>query len=201
MSRTFLATLALATLLLPLGRAAAQTAAELRRETEAFARTGGHIPWSASTQLAWRNFRGRPRPAYFTVAQTSAAVTYQIGCLRQETRFTVLATFSTTESWVRVDIPNDTVAGPQILRHEQTHFDLAEVNARQLRQALASTSGLCPSNLQRARQLFDSLSVVSRELNARYDAETAHGTSPSAQAAWSADVTAMLNALARFSDP
>lgn len=195
------ATLACPVLLLIATQTAAQTAADLRREAEGLARAGGNIPWSASTQLAWRQFRGRPQSAYFTVAQTSAAVTYQIGCLGSETRFAALATFSTTESWVRADIPADTVAGPPTLRHEQTHFDLAEVFARELRHVLSTTTGLCPANLPRARQLFDSLSVVSRELNARYDAETAHGTILEAQAAWSADVNARLDSLAAYADP
>ena len=195
------APLACAVLLLIPPRTAAQTAADLRRETEGLARAGGNVPWSASTPLAWRQFRGKPQSTYFTVAQTSASVTYQIGCLRSETRFAALATFSTTDSWVRADIPADTVAGPPTLRHEQTHFDLAEVFARELRRALSTTPGLCPANLQRARQLFDSLSVVSQERNARYDAETAHGTRHEAQAAWSADVNTRLDSLAAYADP
>lgn len=178
----------------------AQTEADLRREAEGHARAGGNIPWTAATPLAWTQFRGVPRATYSTVALTSTAVTYQIGCLKQEVRFAALATFSTMDSWVRSDIPPDTLAGPQTLRHEQTHFDLAEVLARELRRALRSARGLCPHNLSRARQVFDRLNAVSQAQNARYDLETAHGTALDAQASWSALVHARLDSLDAYAD-
>jgi hypothetical protein len=188
-------------LLLGPSTAGAQTAADLRREAEGQARAGGNLPWDSATPLAWSQFRAKPQPAYFTAAQTSSSVTYLIGCLRTEARFAVLATFSTTESWVRPDVSPDSIAGPQTLRHEQTHFDLSEVFARELRRALGTTPGLCPANLQAARQLFDSLSAVSKALNARYDEDTGHGTVLDAQAVWSARVRAQLDSLAAFADP
>jgi hypothetical protein len=180
-------------------RGAAQTATDLRREAEGLARAGGHILWDSTVPLAWPQFRGHPGPAYFTAAQTSSAVTYHIGCLGQETRFAVLATFSTTESWVRPDIPQDSVASPLMLRHEQTHFDLTELFARELRRAFRTTPGLCPTNLHRARQLFDSLNAVTDALQAQYDRDTAHGMRVDFQTVWSAQVRARLDSLASYS--
>lgn len=175
-----------------------QTTSDLRHETEGFARAGGNLPWDSTIPLGWSQFRGPPQHEYATAAQTSSAVTYQIGCLGAETRFVVVATFSTTESWVRPDIPSDSIASPQVLRHEQLHFDLSEVLARELRLALATTPGLCPANLVRARQLFDSLSAASRTLQARYDEETGHGTLVTSQAIWSRRIRALLDALAAY---
>jgi hypothetical protein len=197
MSHRLVASLAL--LLLGTSRGLAQTASDLLRQAEGMARSGGNLPWDSTAPLVWTQFRGQPQPAYFTAAQTSSAVTYQVGCLGPETRFAVLATFSTTDSWVRPDIPKDSIASPQILRHERTHFDLTEVFARELRRALATTPGLCPTNLGGARQLFDSLRTVSNALHSRYDEETAHGTRVDSQAAWSARVRAHLDSLAGYS--
>jgi uncharacterized protein DUF922 len=177
----------------------AQSTLELRQEAEAHARAGGNLPWTPDLHLAWRHFRGHPQSAYFTAAQTSSDVTYVIGCNGHETRFVVLATISTTESWVRPDIPGDSVASAQTLRHEQTHFDMSEILARELRRTLTSAAGdLCPSHLQAARQLFDSLSGVSKALQARYDEETGHGTRLDAQTTWSRWVTARLDSLAAY---
>ena len=53
---------------------------------------------------------------------------------------------------------------------------------------LAATTDLCPANLNGARQLFDSLNVVSRALHIRYDEETGHGTRLDSQTAWTAQV-------------
>lgn len=177
----------------------AQTTFELLQEAEGQARAGGNLPWQAGQALAWSNFRGAPRQAYFTAAQTSSAVTYVIGCNGHEARFAVLATFSTTESWVRPGIPGDSIASARTLRHEQTHFDISEVFARELRKSFFAERGLCPNNLQAARQLFDSLNNVSKALNAKYDDETAHGTNLDAQAEWSRWITARLDSLAAYS--
>jgi len=197
MSRTHAVGLTL--LLLVTGKSLAQTTADLRREAEGLARAGGNLPWDSTAPLVWTQFRGPPRPVYSTAAETSSSVTYEIGCLGQETRFAVLATFSTTESWVRPDIPKDSIASRQILGHEQTHFDITEVFAREFRRALASTTGLCPGNLNGARQLFDSLNAASRILHTRYDDETGHGTRADSQAAWTARVRARLDSLAPYS--
>ncbi len=177
----------------------AQSVIDLHREAVGQARAGGNLPWSPAQALTWQNFRGPPREGLFKAAETFSSVTYLIGCLGRETRFTVLATFSTTESWVRRDIRSDSVAGPQTLRHEQTHFDLTEVLARELRRTLHQAEGLCPNRLQRARELFDSLSTVSQALQARYDAETLHGTSLESQGEWSRAVRARLDSLGSFS--
>ena len=71
----------------------------------------------------------------------------------------------------------------------------------ELRRALRSAPDLCPNNLARARQLFDSLNVVSQAENVRYDLETAHGTAHQAQAAWSALVHARLDSLDAYANP
>lgn len=177
----------------------AQSVLELRQEAEAHARAGGNLPWAPDFRLTWSDFRGQPQSSYFTAAQTSSDVTYVIGCNGRETRFVVLATISTTESWVRPDITRDSTASAQTLRHEQTHFDMSEILARELRQTLTSAAGnLCPSHLQTARQIFDSLSGVSKALQARYDEETEHGRQLDQQASWSRWVTARLDSLSAY---
>lgn len=177
----------------------AQTTYELHLEALGHARAGGNIPWSPNQPLTWSLFRGQPHQGLFKAAETSSNVTYLIGCLGRETRFTVLTTFSTTESWVRSDVRDDSVASAQTLLHEQTHFDLSEVLGRELRRALLQAPDLCPNHLARARELFDSLSNASTALQAKYDAETVHGTHPESQLRWRQAVLAQLDSLAVFS--
>jgi hypothetical protein len=177
----------------------AQTAYELHLEALGQATAGGNIPWSPTQPLTWSNFRGQPHQGLFKAAETFSNVTYLIGCLGRETRFTVLTTFSTTESWVRTDVRHDSVASAQTLRHEQTHFDISEVLGRELRRALLQADDLCPNHLPRARELFDSLSHVSLTLQAQYDAETLHGTDTESQTLWGRSVLAQLDSLAAYS--
>ena len=180
--------------------AAAQTTEQLQREALEQAKAGGQFAWAASRALTWDDFRGRPRAGLFKAAETVSRVTYLIGCLGQETRFTVVTTFSTMESWVRRDVRDNAAAGAQTLRHEQTHFDITELFGRELRRVLGEATGLCPGDLMRARALFDSLSVASQALQARYDLETEHGTNADMQHAWSLTVQGRLEALAAYAE-
>ncbi|MBP6669142.1 MAG: hypothetical protein KA180_06820 [Gemmatimonadales bacterium] len=173
-------------------RGAAQTTEQLAREALEHAKAGGHVAWDSARPLTWSDFRARPHAGLFKAAETVSTVTYLIGCLGQEARFTVLTTFSTMESWVRPDVRADPAASAAMLRHERTHFDLTELFGRELRRALGAADGLCPHDLARARALFDSLDTASRQLQDRYDRETAHGTHGEQQAAWSAWVQAWL---------
>lgn len=181
---------------------AAQTTEQLAREALEHAKAGGHFAWAAGRPLTWDDFRGRPHRTLFKAAETTSTVTYAIGCLGAETRFTVLTTFSTMESWVRPDVRADPAASDAMLRHEQTHFDITELFGRELRRALGAAEGLCPHDLARARALFDSLAATSRALQARYDLETEHGTLSDRQAEWSRATAARLASLAAYSgDP
>ncbi len=81
------------------------------------------------------------------------------------------------------------------LRHEQVHFDLAEVEARRLtreadtvvkqlvgradtpEEAVAELQQLWAEHFEQVRQAF-------LEMEARYDAETRHGRNPSEQTEW-----------------
>src|SRR5262249_27542337 len=178
-----------------------QTTYELHLEALGQASAGGNIPWDSAQGLSWSSFRGRPHPGLFQAAETHSNVTYLIGCLGQETRFTVLATFSTTESWVRPDVVRDSVASVRTLQHERTHFELTEILARELRRSLLDAKDLCPGQLQRARELFDSLSSVSKAWQSRYDTETVHGTNLESQARWTRAISAELDSLAAFAEP
>lgn len=181
---------------------AAQTTQQLAREALEHAKAGGQFAWDATRPLTWSDFRARPHAGLFKAAETVSTVTYLIGCLGPETRFTVLTTFSTMESWVRPDVRADPAASDAMLRHEQTHFDITELFGRELRRALGAEGGLCPHDLARARALFDSLSTASRQLQDRYDRETGHGTLPDRQAEWSQAMVARLASLEAYSgDP
>jgi hypothetical protein len=113
------------------------------------------------------------------------------GWQAKPTRLEFLAVFLRDESWWNPEVPNPTWR----LRHEQVHFDLAEVIARDTttsvrdvldlfrgkgdspEAAIADLGRRCKTLLERARHDLE-------RLQARYDRETLHGSDAVAQANW-----------------
>jgi hypothetical protein len=91
------------------------------------------IVWSANRPLTVADFQSRPKPYEKLAALTTTDIKAGAACRDFVFSGTVQATFDPNASWFR-DTKN---FSPQLLRHEQLHFDLTEVYARVLRQKLA----------------------------------------------------------------
>ena len=176
----------------------AQTSTDLADSLRQRAARDGAIPWSAAHPVEWKDFRGRPGSTSSTAAETASGIGYMLQCRDSDLSFAVLATFSRGESWVRTDVPSSTTASATTLRHERTHFDITELFARRLRQALSSARDICPHRTGDARRTFEQLRKESEDTQKRYDKETAHGTASAPQAAWEKRVKAGLDSLNRF---
>ena len=156
----------------------------------------GSIRWSASRPLRVADFQGQPRPGQTHAALTSANINTGAICRGNMFSGTAQASFAPTASWVR----DPARMTPALLRHEQLHFDLAEVYARRLRQQLATLHLPCD-------QLGDRFNVISQAAYAAwqkaeddYDRDTNHGLQHAQQAQWEAQVSQQLLALADFAE-
>jgi hypothetical protein len=150
------------------------------------------FPWSATRRLAWNDFRGRPPGSGAEIAKTSYALFYAWKCRRDAFEFRVIAAFRPRQSWVKTVALNDTVLRRSALRHEQTHFDLAEVHARRMRRYFATLAGACAKTDSELSNLAGRLIQEEKAEQERYDAETNHGLRPESQAAWNAEVARRL---------
>lgn len=151
------------------------------------------MQWS-ETGLQWADFTGIPNPSRY-MAETHT--TLQAGYTADEDSiyFEVRCLFHPDLSWTKDTIDNT------LLNHEQRHFDLAEIQARQLRKAI-SEADLHARNYSR---LFSALvKAANRDLyhiQELYDKETRHGVYAVAQAKWNRLVDEELAKLAPFSTP
>ncbi|HEX8427135.1 DUF922 domain-containing protein [Hymenobacter sp.] len=152
------------------------------------------IPWSTQRPLTWSDFKSKPTPADRLAALTSGNIDVQVGCTDFVFSSSVKAVFLPKESWVR----DASKASPELLRHEQLHFDITELHARMLRQKLT----LVKLNCQHLNPAFSNLtkaafSAWQRE-EARYDQETNHGLNAEKQKFWEAQVQVRLAQLVAF---
>jgi hypothetical protein len=195
--------LAFAALVFPAVAASAQgeSASSLSSSLQKQVAEDGLLVWSAKDPPSWKDFRGPAKRGTTTAAQTESGVTYLIQCRQSRLAFAVLATFSPKTSWVRPDIPGNSVASRQSLRHERTHFDITELFARRLRRALAGAERVCPGREDEVRRLFDRLAEDSGDEQKRYDHDSAHGMAREAQSRWERNVRASLDSLERYAAP
>ena len=160
--------------------------------------TGQEITWSKDRKLIWHDFKGTKKP----VDGTDVAAVTRCGISMSTNRvsghnkptFYVQATFYCNESWYRKDMPMT----DEILKHEQGHFDLCEIYARQLRKKLNSAN-LNASNLSKeANAIFNKVNDQYVERQKVYDKETNHGQEHSVQAKWNRAIVEELTALEEF---
>jgi hypothetical protein len=150
------------------------------------------FPWSAGRLLAWSDFQGSPPSAGPEGAKTSYTLYSAWKCRGDVFEFRAIAGFRPRQSWVKASVLNDSTQRRTILRHEQTHFDLAEVHARRMRRAFGDLAHPCARTDAELSALAQRLAQEEKAEQRRYDAETDHGLLADPQAAWSRDVAQRL---------
>ncbi len=154
------------------------------------------IVWSAERPLTVADFQSRPKPYEKHAALTTTNIKAGAACRDFVFSGTVQATFEPGLSWFR-DPVNFT---PQLLRHEQLHFDLTEVHARLLRQKLLVFQAKMDCN--QLQPAFDNVTkgiyaAWDKEQN-RYDLETNHGLNAVRQDYWEKQTQLKLAQLQAF---
>ncbi len=138
--------------------------------------------WSEHNKLSWDDFRG---PVDAIVDECAAATHCGIGfsttntCPGAKPTIKVYNNFYINKSWVRADAKM-----PQILEHEQGHFDLCEIYTRKLRERM---NGFDTNTANMKQALMNIYNEISEEYEARqqaYERETTHGTNIPEQKKW-----------------
>jgi hypothetical protein len=156
------------------------------------------ILWSSS-RLAWSNYKGKYDTAIYKreyLAITAWKIVYQYRPLVLENKleFIIYAWFDANKSWVR----KKANASQALLLHEQGHFDLAELLARQFRQQLLATIFIRTNYADSIKQIFSRLLTTAYATQEKYDAETVHGTNSRRQAYWQVFIASELKRLEGF---
>ncbi len=153
------------------------------------------IAWSAARKLRWQDFAGTPPRGADGDCHSFVGLNVDWSCDDNHFVFHVSTTFDPIQSWVRPGARQ-----PDLLRHEQTHFDLTEVAARKLRQRVAALGDPCASYAEIAdvdNAVGDERGAWEREQQL-YDRETANGTNLPNQQGWTTRTAQRLEQLKGF---
>jgi hypothetical protein len=169
-----------------------------------FAQETASIEYSPDVDFNWSIFKGKINPHHVasmgknTAAVTVSSINYTTQVKGKIAIVKVSALFLPFESWTRypkLEHPDEA------LNHEKRHFDICEIYARKIRQAILSNTFSTHNFSSKLEILFNKIVSEYRSEQSRYDRETKHSTDPVQQAKWSKMIDAQLLALAPYSNP
>lgn len=137
------------------------------------------LPWSPDRRLQWADFLGLPQPDAAAAAQTVFELQTRSSCETGARTFRVTTQFLPDQSWSRPDKRADAT-----LAHEQAHFDLGEVTARRLRQALEALRLPCDAPDAGFLSVVAQFQQEDAAQQRSYDRQTMYGTDVEAQRTW-----------------
>jgi len=148
------------------------------------------ILWTPDFLLQWKDFTGRVKKTGTSIALTAGSIEYSF----MDNKPGVFAYFVKNKSWYIRKTASD-----YLLRHEQYHFNIAELYARKIRKQIIE------SNLAKdAKKLDKAFKKNFREFSAfqrKYDEETNHSIIEEEQERWENEIDRQLAELDDFADP
>ncbi len=154
------------------------------------------IIWTKDRKLNWSDFQSKKGTINFEGAQ-SATSTMLIPFLSKDNiyYYKILAGFFKNKSWVDSVYTEDF-----ILKHEQIHFDIAELFARKMRKEVNNLKLkdeiLLPADY---RLIHDKFYILYKDYQNEYDLETDHAKIYKMQKKWEEKVAKELDELEEYS--
>ena len=147
--------------------------------------------WQQFNPLKWEDFKGSRPQQFHGDAGTMVKIKAVPYLVRKKIYYDVYTLFNKSESWALEK-------SPQLLAHEQLHFDIAELYARKIRKRIQQLSGDKKNDLKVYNQEIRKLLNESNEFDRLYDIETLHGIMIKKQLEWQEKVKNALVALKDF---
>ncbi|TMI86227.1 MAG: DUF922 domain-containing protein [Bacteroidetes bacterium] len=135
------------------------------------------IEWSAAKRLSWEDYLAKPSSSSDAAAITSTALGLEYHVRNNILTYKITCRFSKTRSWgkYRTDY---------ILQHEQGHFDITELYARKLDDAIREYSFNPKKFKTDLDQIYKEIMEEKEEVQNQYDLDTDFSRNPEKQSEW-----------------
>jgi len=154
------------------------------------------IFWMPNKVLSWSDFQGIPNYRSGYGAITSSGIGYDCHFKGSFLTIEVRSKFFKRESWVKVNGKDQ-----EGLKHEQGHFDIAEIYARKLRKTLQETTFTRTNIKYKLNDIYKQNSKAWGDEENLYDKETDHHRNRSNQYRWNERIAIELSKLENYSSP
>lgn len=155
-------------------------------------RMNDDLHWDPVKSLSWDDFRGRPDHLAKGDAASRISLRARPYKKRNQLFYVVTPVFHRNESWCKKPTP-------ELLAHEQLHFDIAELFARKSRMKISTLKRQGVRDVSVYNAAVSEIFEESNRVDAQYDHETVHGASRKKQTEWEYSVRIELMLLNRFS--
>ena len=137
----------------------------------------GFIQWSQARRLNWIDFQASPPKNATNAALTSSSILMKFRSNGEILIYQISCNFEPASSWGRVK--NDL-----ILSHEQGHFDIAEIHARKLNQALKAYHMKFTTLSKDVNAIYQHVMDDLKQMQDQYDEQTDHSRNMAQQKIW-----------------
>lgn len=153
------------------------------------------IIWSKTRKLIWKDFQGKPDSLSEFKAITSSRIESKSIVFKDEIiEYDFVCFFVKSKSWTKSNTNT-------LLKHEQLHFDIAELATRKLRKKFLEYKYVSKESIKQiVNQYFDEAVLDRRKTNSLYDKETNHGTIETKQKEWETKIANELKKFDAFSN-
>ncbi|MBD1396311.1 DUF922 domain-containing protein [Pontibacter sp. JH31] len=150
------------------------------------------IAWSETRKLNWEDFQASPEDGNPHHALTAANLAVDARCKDNKFYYEVKCVFLPGESWSK------NKHSERLLAHEQLHFDLTEVHARQLRKKLRGIGNSCELMKTQLNTLVGAAFKEWKAEQEQFDKISRHGLDTDVQTEWADTITQRLAALEAY---
>jgi hypothetical protein len=149
-----------------------------------------YIPWNTERKLSWDDFLATAPSNTSDAALTTTYVGFSFSKSRDVINYKIECKFQKSRSWGRVKTE-------YILKHEQGHFDIAEIFARKLNKEIKEYLAKS-NNHEGLNPIYSKLMQEKRDMQTLYDEESNHSINKKKQAEWDEKIAALLEELENF---
>ena len=162
------------------------------RDSSSRIETAEMIPWSMNKRLAWDDFLCEPKKGSDAVASTSTSLGIAYQLTEGNLQYRITCNFNKEKSWglLKTDY---------ILAHEQAHFDITEIFARKLNEALQNYQFNKRSFKKDISQIYQSVVDQKEAFQKQYDSETDHSRNRKMQYDWLEKIETLLEETQAYS--
>ena len=151
----------------------------------------GFIPWTDEKLLSWDDFLCEPKKGTDAVASTSTSLGIAYQMQDGQLSYDISCNFSKDKSWglMKTDY---------ILAHEQAHFDITEIFARKLNEALENYRFNKKTFKKDISAIYQSIVKQKEDFQKLYDGETDHSRNKRMQYNWLEEIQLLLDETAPY---